>query len=146
MRTAKTLIRLGGCPGWSESYWAHKPFCWFCHEAAHFFRPKAFCRTSRFQHFTRPGTSDIFVFPWAPKTAFNSFITLMFSPHFFFYRWSGQVNQRTRNNTQSDIQYSKNWRNKKFFVQKPRKLRDFTSDVHFDLLVQIIITPIFTWI
>ena len=27
MRTAKTLISLGGC-------WAHMPFCLFCHEAA----------------------------------------------------------------------------------------------------------------
>ena len=36
MRTAKTLVRLGRCPGWSESslgaYW----FCWFCHVVAHF--------------------------------------------------------------------------------------------------------------
>ena len=34
MRTAKTLIRLGGCPGWSESSLGGKSFCWFCHEAA----------------------------------------------------------------------------------------------------------------
>ena len=33
MRTAKTLIRLGGCPGWSKT--SLMPFCWFCHEAAH---------------------------------------------------------------------------------------------------------------
>ena len=45
--TAKTLIRLGGCPGWSlwsdwadvqadlNLCWAHMPYCWFCHEAAH---------------------------------------------------------------------------------------------------------------
>ena len=31
MLTAKTLIRLGGCP---EFRWAHMSFCWFCHEAA----------------------------------------------------------------------------------------------------------------
>ena len=36
MRTAKTLIRLGGCPGWSESSLGTQSFCWFCHEAAHF--------------------------------------------------------------------------------------------------------------
>ena len=30
MQTAKTLIRLGGCPGWSA-----QQHCWFCHEAAH---------------------------------------------------------------------------------------------------------------
>ena len=35
MRTAKTLIRLGGCPGWSESSLGAQSFCWFCHEAAH---------------------------------------------------------------------------------------------------------------
>ena len=33
-RTAKTLIRLGGCPGWSESSLGAHSFCWFCHVAA----------------------------------------------------------------------------------------------------------------
>ena len=32
-RTVKTLIRLGGCPGWSES--SLGSFCWFCHVMAH---------------------------------------------------------------------------------------------------------------
>ena len=35
MRTAKTLIRLGECPGWSESLLGAHSFCWFCHVAAH---------------------------------------------------------------------------------------------------------------
>ena len=35
MRTAKTLIRLGGCPGWPESSLGAHSFCWFCHVAAH---------------------------------------------------------------------------------------------------------------
>ena len=34
MRTAKTLIRLGRCPGWSESLLGAHAFCWFCHVAA----------------------------------------------------------------------------------------------------------------
>ena len=34
MRTAKTLIRLGGCPGWSESSLGAQPLCWFCHVEA----------------------------------------------------------------------------------------------------------------
>ena len=34
-RTAKTLIRSGGCPAWSESSLGTQSFCWFCHEAAH---------------------------------------------------------------------------------------------------------------
>ena len=35
MRTAKTLIRLGRCPGWSESLLSAHSLCWFCHVAAH---------------------------------------------------------------------------------------------------------------
>ena len=40
MRTAKTLIRLGGCPGWIRPVWSESSlgahsFCWFCHVAAH---------------------------------------------------------------------------------------------------------------
>ena len=31
--TAKTLIRLGRCPGWSESSLGAHSFCWFCHVA-----------------------------------------------------------------------------------------------------------------
>ena len=33
-RTPKTLIRLGGCPGWYESSLDAQSFCLFCHEAA----------------------------------------------------------------------------------------------------------------
>ena len=33
MRTAKTLIRLGGCQA-DIIRWACTPFCWFCHDAA----------------------------------------------------------------------------------------------------------------
>ena len=34
MRTAKALIRLGGCPGWSESSLGAQSLCWYCHVAA----------------------------------------------------------------------------------------------------------------
>ena len=34
MRTAKTLIRLGGCPGLSQFSLGAHSFCWFCHVAA----------------------------------------------------------------------------------------------------------------
>ena len=34
MRTAKTLIRLGECPGLSESSLGAHSLCWFCHVAA----------------------------------------------------------------------------------------------------------------
>ena len=33
----RRLIRLGQCPGWSESSLGAQPHCWFCHEAAHFY-------------------------------------------------------------------------------------------------------------
>ena len=33
-RTVKTLIRLGECPGWSESLLGAHSFCWFCHVVA----------------------------------------------------------------------------------------------------------------
>ena len=60
MRTTKTLIRLGGCPGWSESSLGTQPFCWFffCHVAAHFLRRFCFliqvlfaewCKTNDFR-------------------------------------------------------------------------------------------------
>ena len=35
MRTAKTLIRLCRCPGWSESSLGAHSFCSFCHVLAH---------------------------------------------------------------------------------------------------------------
>ena len=31
----RSLIRLGECPGWSESSLGAHSFCWFCHVAAH---------------------------------------------------------------------------------------------------------------
>ena len=38
-RRAKTLIRLGGRQGWSESSLGAQSLCWFCHEAAHLAPP-----------------------------------------------------------------------------------------------------------
>ena len=35
--TTKTLIRLGGCPGGSESLLGANSFCWFCHVPAQMF-------------------------------------------------------------------------------------------------------------
>ena len=34
LSTQQRLIRLGGCPGWSESLLGAQSFCWFCHGAA----------------------------------------------------------------------------------------------------------------
>ena len=30
----RRLVRLGGCPGWSESSLGARSFCWFCHASA----------------------------------------------------------------------------------------------------------------
>ena len=46
MRTAKTLIRLGRCPGWSESLLDAHSFCWFCHVAAQISALLTFCAVS----------------------------------------------------------------------------------------------------
>ena len=32
----RRLVRLGDCPGWSESSLGAQSYCWLCHEAAHF--------------------------------------------------------------------------------------------------------------
>ena len=37
LRIQWRLIRLGGCPGWSESSLGTQSFCWFCHEVARMF-------------------------------------------------------------------------------------------------------------
>ena len=44
MRTAKTLNRLGECPGWSQSSLGRQSYCWYYHEAAHFIASKGFLR------------------------------------------------------------------------------------------------------
>ena len=41
--TAKTLIRVGGCPGWSESSVGAHSFCWLCHVVAQM-KPLRQCR------------------------------------------------------------------------------------------------------
>ena len=38
----RRLIRVGGCPGWSESSLDAHSLCWFCHVAAHFFLQSIF--------------------------------------------------------------------------------------------------------
>ena len=39
LNAQRRLIRLGGCPGWSESLLCAHSFCWFCHVAAHMSLP-----------------------------------------------------------------------------------------------------------
>ena len=51
MRTGKTLIRLDGCPGWSESSLGAQPHCWFCHVAAHIFHLYVFVYSVDVSHF-----------------------------------------------------------------------------------------------
>ena len=42
----RRLIRLGGCPGWSESSLGAQSLCWFCHNAAQIYR---WCSTRTYQ-------------------------------------------------------------------------------------------------
>ena len=51
MRTAKTLIRLGGCPGWSESSLSAHSLCWFCHVGTHACKAQRFTEPTRFTDF-----------------------------------------------------------------------------------------------
>ena len=50
-RTVKTLIRLGGCPGWSESSLGAQSLCWFCHEVAHIRYQRLICSFGQYCHF-----------------------------------------------------------------------------------------------
>ena len=51
--TAKTLIRQGGCAGWSESSLGAKSFCWFCHEAAQLWSWRSIIPILSSNHFFR---------------------------------------------------------------------------------------------
>ena len=58
--TAKTLIRLGGCPGWSKSSLGAQSFCWFSHEAAQFSLIKQ-CKLTM-DYWTKNKTCNSFIF------------------------------------------------------------------------------------
>ena len=55
MRTTKTLIRLGGCWDDLSLRWAHMPFCWLRHDAAHFLGIKVL----PFRHLSKIGFTRI---------------------------------------------------------------------------------------
>ena len=58
-RTAKTLTRLGGCPGWSESSLGAHTFCWFCHIVAHMYETyKQTTREKTSWHFPKRGDNN----------------------------------------------------------------------------------------
>ena len=78
MWTAKTLIRLGGCPFWSESSlgarslcwfcrcpdWSESslsahPFCWFCHEVAQTWNHKTYTHRRRPAQRPAPSSSSL---------------------------------------------------------------------------------------
>ena len=62
MRTAKTLIRLGGCPGRSESSLGAHSLCWFCHVVAPIVYQREslkFASSHSFSHNARTDKSQI---------------------------------------------------------------------------------------
>ena len=54
MRIAKTLIRLGGCPGWSESSLGAHSLCWLCHVAAKFIKHRPIGKSNYVVAFIEP--------------------------------------------------------------------------------------------
>ena len=98
--TAKTLIRLGRCSGWSESSLGTQSFCWFCHEAAHLYRldwedralQKRLC-----------GIQIMFGFPY--KYASQTSVVL-FGPFYpkIYSRWFSQLKKnKQKNYTQTHL-------------------------------------------
>ena len=61
MQTAKTLIRLGGCPGWSESSLGSQSFRWLCHVAAEITNNG---NQNKAQHKRRLGTASNKLLVW----------------------------------------------------------------------------------
>ena len=63
MRTAKTLLRLGGCPGWSESLLGAQSHCWFCHVALNCPHPRSYTEGLPITILTTH-TQDFIMWPW----------------------------------------------------------------------------------
>ena len=63
-RTAKTLIRLGVCPGWSESSLGAHSLCWFCHVTAQLLMSQSTTKPTKSQDSNQHGhlPSQIIVF------------------------------------------------------------------------------------
>ena len=83
MRTAKTLIRQGRCPGWSESSLGAHTICWFCHVADHI----TLQNSSSFPLFPSEGTKLLFCFIWMQimHISMEYFITDAISRHHIRY-------------------------------------------------------------
>ena len=80
-RTSKTLIRLGRCPGWSESSLGAYPLCWFCYEAAQM-SLKVICHSTLFQKVNLNLNS---VFDYIQCTCKLTFGLVMFWPCLHIY-------------------------------------------------------------
>ena len=65
-RTVKTLIRLDGCPGWSESSLGTHSFCWFCHVVAHMWR----------MHYIQQNLIASFTYWWHYSNSGNTWIPM----------------------------------------------------------------------
>ena len=85
---AKTLIRLGGCPGWSKSSLGAHSFCWVCHVVAHI--------TKMVDYWEIKGTSNSEIISVGRKalkvtglirTPLGVFIIIYRPACFSFYRW-----------------------------------------------------------
>ena len=88
MRIPKTLIRLGGCPGWSESSLGAQSHCWLFHEAAQVINSHGPHRSLRMCWILNvAGLSVILTvhIPWICRT----FYFMLWFGHFTARSWMG---------------------------------------------------------
>ena len=77
IRTAKTLIRLGRCPGWSE----YSLGCWFCHAAIQLLFEKCRYRISPYlkkRTFLSASPSISLIWKWVIHIPYNCFLIFTF--------------------------------------------------------------------
>ena len=106
MRTAKTLIRLGGCPGWSESSLGAHSVCWFCHVAAHIIMAVIFHVTNPIN----PGNSRNYDFQWSQpcqKSCTVATIWKSLPRSCTCYRLAPHLSRRTTKSTKWPVRPSK---------------------------------------
>ena len=94
-RTAKTLIRLGGCQGWTESSRCAHPHCWVCHEAAHLSYPRK--PNTKKEAYTMMTLFVRKYFKYSIQAMQNKFISaLILAYRYYRYRQSNEVHKHNR--------------------------------------------------
>ena len=79
LSTQWRLIRLGGCPGWSESSLGAHSFCWFCHVAAHILKLRIIA--------VWPGSNEIRIWAVTQITCLFENGHMSFISNYLFQGW-----------------------------------------------------------